>query len=232
MSQPDDLARLRNEYADRERRLAGSDIYSWFNQANLFAIQGRQRAVLSSLRKAGVGSLENLHLLEVGCGSGGVLAELLSIGASPGNLYGVDLLPDRLEAAHSRLPVSHFANADGSHLPFQDQSFDIVLQFTAISSILDERLRRSVCLDMLRVLKPGGLILSYDFWLNPTNQQTRGIQQKEIRSLFPGCRYDYYKITLAPPLARRIVPVSWILALLLEKLGILNSHYLVAIRPK
>ena len=31
-----DLHRLRNEYEDRARRLAGSDIYSWFNPANLF----------------------------------------------------------------------------------------------------------------------------------------------------------------------------------------------------
>jgi hypothetical protein len=33
-------------------------------------------------------------------------------------------------------------------------------------------------------------------------------------------------------LARRIVPISWILASVLERLTIFNSHYLVAIRPK
>jgi hypothetical protein len=49
--------------------------------------------------------------------------------------------------------------------------------------------------------------------------------------LFPNCTYEFHKITLAPPLARRIVPISWILALLLEKLKIFNTHYLVAIRP-
>ena len=72
----------------------------------------------------------------------------------------------------------------------------------------------------------------YDFWLNPTNPQTRGIRPAEIRRLFPNCRYEFHKITLAPPIARRVVPISWMLALFLESLKIFNSHYLVAIRPQ
>jgi hypothetical protein len=42
---------------------------------------------------------------------------------------------------------------------------------------------------------------------------------------------DYDEITSAPPIARRVVPISWMLALFLESLKIFNSHYLVAIRP-
>jgi len=38
------------------------------------------------------------------------------------------------------------------------------------------------------------------------------------------------RITLAPPLARAVAPVSWALALLLEGLRLFNSHYLVGIR--
>jgi len=72
----------------------------------------------------------------------------------------------------------------------------------------------------------------YDFWLDPTNPQTRGIRPGEIRRLFPNCQYIFRKITLAPPLARRIVPLSWGLALFLESLGIFNSHYLATIRPE
>jgi len=56
--------------------------------------------------------------------------------------------------------------------------------------------------------------------------------------LFPGCAFEFHKITLAPPLARRVVPVSWGLAYGLERLKIFNSvpfgdtHYLVAIRQR
>ena len=84
---------------------------------------------------------------------------------------------------------------------------------------------------MMRVVKAGGLILSYDFWLNPTNPQTRGIRPSEIRRLFPGCRFEFQRITLAPPIARRSVPISWLLSAFLEKLSLFNSHYLVAIQP-
>lgn len=227
-----EMDRIRLEYADRERRLAGSDIYSWFNAAYLFAIQQRHRVVLALLKSQGFDDLANLRILEMGCGGGGVLTEYLGFGASPENLYGVDLLCVRLLHAHHNLPGSGFANADGQSLPFPSKTFDLVLQYTAISSILDPEIRRNICIDMLRVLKPGGLLLWYDFWLNPTNPQTRGIRPAEIRQLFPNSTYEFHKVTLAPPIARCIVPVSWMLALFLEKLKIFNSHYLVAIRPK
>ena len=227
----DDIARLRDEYEDRKRRFAGSDMYSWFNSANLFAIQQRQRAVLAALKKHAVTNLADLRILEMGCGSGGVLAEFLGFGVLPGNLYGVDLLSDRLVHAHHWLSGSGFANADGQSLPFPSRSFDLVMQYTALSSILDADVRRNICAELWRVVKPGGLILSYDFWLNPTNTQTRGVRPAEIRRLFHGCRFEFQRITLAPPIARRLVPVSWLLSALLEKLNLFNTHYLVAIRP-
>jgi len=227
----DDLSRLRDEYEDRKSRYSNSDLYSWFNLANLFAIQQRQRAVLSFLKGFGFTDLRKLRILEMGCGGGGVLSDFFSIGASQQKLFGVDLLKDRLDVARWRLPMSNFANADGQGLPFADRSFDLVLQYTAISSILDEEIRQNIFADMLRVLKPSGVILSYDFWLNPTNKQTRGLRMSEIRNSFPGCKIDYKKITLAPPIARRLVPISWLLSSFLEKLTIFNTHYLVAIRP-
>lgn len=227
----DDVTRLRNEYEQRKQRLVGSDIYSIFNRANLFALQGRQRASLAVLRKYDRIVFSSLRILEMGCGSGGVLTEYLGFGASPHNLYGVDFLPDRLQHAQSILPGSHFFNADGASMPFPTESFDLVLQYTAISSILDPALRSNICADILRVLKPNGLILSYDFWFNPTNPQTFGIRPPEIRRLFPNCSFEFHKITLAPPIARRIVPISWMLALFLENMKIFNTHYLVAIRP-
>jgi ubiquinone/menaquinone biosynthesis C-methylase UbiE len=225
----DDIARLRQEYEERKRRFDGRDVYSWFNTANLFALQQRQKVVLATLKKHGLTDFSNLHILEMGCGAGGVLREFLAFGAPPCNLYGVDLLGDRLRLAHHGLPGSSFANADGQSLPFPSQSFDVVMQYTAISSILDTNIRRNICRDMMRVVKRDGLILSYDFWLNPTNRQTHGVRSAEIRHLFPGSRFEFHRITLAPPLARRLVPISWLFSAFLEKLKIFNTHYLVAI---
>lgn len=225
----DDVTRLRNEYEKRKQRLAGSDIYSALNLANLFIIQSRQRAVQRALRTHNLLDLSGLRILEMGCGSGGVLTEYLGFGALPHNLYGVDLISDRLQQARARLPGSNFANADGVCLPFPAGSFDLALQYTAISSVLDPILRSAICADLLRIVRPGGLILSYDFWLNPTNPQTRGLMPDEIRQIFPGCNIRFYKINLAPPIARKLVPISWGLAHFLESLSLLNSHYLAAI---
>jgi len=58
-----------------------------------------------------------------------------------------------------------------------------------------------------------------------------GIRPAEIRELFPGCQIQFRKITLAPPIARKLAPVSWGLCYLLESLKIFNTHYLAAIRP-
>ncbi len=232
VNQSDDIFRLRNEYEDRKRRLAASDVYSWFNLANLFTIHQRQRTILTALKKYGFADLEGLSILEMGCGGGGVLTEYLGFGALPEKLHGVDLLYDRLLQAHQVLPGSCFANADGQALPVPSRSFDLVLQFTAISSILDSELRQKICAEMLRVLKSEGMIIWYDFWLNPTNPQTRGIRPAEIRRLFPNCNFEFHKITLAPPITRRLTPISWGFALFLESLRIFNSHYLVLITPK
>jgi len=224
-----EIERIQQEYADREKRFAGSDLYSMFNVAHLFAVQQRQRATLKILRKMGVNRLVDIKLLEIGCGSGRILQEFLHFGIPSRNLYGLDLLMDRLSQAHAQLPSSRWVNADGQVIPFRSKSFDLVTQYTALSSILNPVIRQRVAAEMLRILKPGGFIIWYDFWVNPANSQTHGIRPAEIRSMFPDCRLEFQKITLAPPLARRLVPVSWGVALFLESLRIFNSYYLVII---
>lgn len=228
----DDLERLRNEYSDRKRRLAASDIYSPFNRAHLFLLQQRQRNVLDLLRQQGFSGIRGFRILELGCGGGNVLLEYLGYGTPSFRLHGTDLLLDRVREARGKLPNLPLTCADGQNLPYQDQSFDLVLQYMVHSSILDDDVKRDISREMLRVLRPGGLILWYDFWLNPTNPQTRGIRPAEIRSLFPGCRFEFQRITLAPPIARRFVPVSWLGCSLLENLKVFNTHYLAAIRPE
>lgn len=228
----DELDRLSVEYAKRERRLTSSDIYSPFNPAYLFGSHQRRRAELKLLRRHGFTTLKNRRILELGCGQGRILLEYLGYGAAPKRLHGTDLLLPQLKNAQAQLPHLPLTCADGQHLPYRSRVFDLVLQYTVFSSILDPKIKTQLAREMLRVTKPGGMILWYDFWLNPFNEQTRGIRPAEIRHLFPGCDFEFHRITLAPPLARRLVPVSWLLCYLLEKLSVFNSHYLVAIRQQ
>ncbi len=169
-------------------------------------------------------------MLELGCGTGGNLRRLLGYGASPSRLHGLDLLGERLSIAQRLSPNLAFVQGDAGHLPYRAATFDVIFQSTVFTSIIDPALKERVAGEMLRVLRPNGLILWYDFWLNPTNKATRGIRPAEIRRLFPECRYRFRLVTLAPPIARRVVPRSWLAGYLLECLPFLRSHYLVAIK--
>ncbi len=143
----------------------------------------------------------------------------------------MDLLRWRIEGAKRELPSVSVVQADGRHLPYREKSFDLVMQFTVFTSILETSMRRAFASEMLRVVQPAGMILWYDYWLNPINHEVRGIRAKEVRSLFPNCKFRFKRITLAPPLTRWLAKYSWIGCHFLESLRILNTHYLVAIRP-
>ena len=226
-----DLVRLKNEYTERSTRLAGNNRYSPFNSAHLFLLQQRQRATLQLFKKQGILSLKNQRVLEVGCGGGAVFPEYLGYGISLSQLHGTDLLFDRLQSAQYQFQSNQLTQANAQYLPYKDASFDIILQYMMFSSLLDADLRLAIAHDIRRVLRPSGFIIWYDFWLNPRNQHTVGLGKSEVRRLFPNCTYQFKRVTLAPPLARRIVPFSWTVARLLEKINMFNSHHLVIIRP-
>jgi SAM-dependent methyltransferase len=227
-----DLIRLRRVYTDRDRRLAGSGLYSDRNPSYSFLLQRRQQEMRALLARFGFFSLKSLRILELGCGLGGVLQELLQQGAQAGRLFGSDLIEPRIRRTRASLPALPLTCADGQDLPYRSGTFDLVLQFTVFTSVLDEGIKERMAREMVRVVKkPEGLILWYDYWWNPVNNQTRGIRPAGIRRLFPGCRFHFSRITLAPPLSRRLVPLFPRLAHLLENLKMFNTHFLAAIRP-
>jgi len=227
-----DLDRLRKEYKSREQRLTGQNLYSKDNPAYRNTIEQRRLALERILLQQGIRDLSEMKILEIGCGSGGVLKEFLNMGVKPNALHGIDLLFNRLLEARSFLPAAAILNADGQDLPFPTASFDFVIQYTAFSSVLDPEIKKNMAADMLRVLKPGGYVIWYDFWWNPKNKQTKGIKQPEIKRLFPSCNYQSTKITLAPPISRLLAPFSEKLVLVLESFYFLNTHFLVLIEKQ
>src|SRR5690606_37497853 len=100
------------------------------------------RALLRLLADQTITDLSSIKVLEVGCGSGGNLLELILLGAKPRNLIGNDLIDDRLRIARECLPADvKLLAGDATHLRLPDESFDMVYQSTVFSSILDNELQ-------------------------------------------------------------------------------------------
>jgi SAM-dependent methyltransferase len=224
-----ELERIRTVYA--RRRAEGREArYTVFDRANLFRLLHLERALVEVLRAERLTDVAGLRALDVGCGGGWWLRTLLRWGARPEHLIGIDLLPEAVAAARTVHPAVRIARASADRLPFPDNAFDLVSQFTVVSSVLDPVMRRRIADEMVRVLRPGGVVLWYDFTVNPRNPDTRGIGRAELASLFPGCALRIRRVTLAPPLARLVVPRAWLAAELLEQLPFLRTHLMATAR--
>jgi SAM-dependent methyltransferase len=219
--------------AEAQRRRAGAARDSWFDAAHRFALQDRERRVLTLLAREGFAPLAEARILDVGCGDGNWLRDLVTWGARPGNVFGVDLIADRVDRARRLVaPAVTVTQGDISALAYPDRSFDIVIQSTVFSSILDDARRRRTASEMRRVVRPTGLIVWYDFHVdNPGNADVRAVRRAEILRLFPGCTVRMERLTLAPPLARAVAPISTLACELLALLPPLRTHTLAAIRP-
>jgi ubiquinone/menaquinone biosynthesis C-methylase UbiE len=222
-SERDELDRIRRVYAVRSAR--GSDPrYSAYAMATLLALHQRERMLLAKLGATSEKDLHELDILEVGCGSGGDLVRLVGHDADPARIHGIDLRADVIGTARRRLPSADLGVANAAELPYPDRSMDLVLQSTVLSSILDAGLRMRIAAEMMRVIRPTGLIVSYDFRINPLNRDTRGLSRRELHTLFPSSRVEVRSVTLAPPIARLLAPRWYPLAAALQAVPVLRTH--------
>ena len=178
-----EAARIEQAYA---RRKSGN-LYSRFNPAYLFMVQEREQRFLALLARHGCVSLDSKKILEVGCGGGDLLRDFIKWGARPENIVGIELLPERMAEAVELCPKAisiHQGNA--ARLPFTDESFDIVVQSTVFTSVLDPGMKEALASEMRRVLKPEGLILWYDYHMNnPRIQMSKASSGGKFTSCFP-----------------------------------------------
>lgn len=222
-------ARIQAAY---RRRAGGTASYSWFDAGHLFIVQDVERKMLRSLMRAGMMPLDRKQILEIGCGNGHWLREMIKWGARPEHLTGIDLLDERLAAARRLSPPAvRILRGNAAQLEFADGSFDVVLQATVFTSVLDGSIKQKIAAEMVRVLRPDGVILWYDFRFdNPRNGDVRGIKKSEVAQLFPRCRIELARVTLLPPLTRRLAVFSWLGCQLLSALPWACTHHLGTIR--
>jgi ubiquinone/menaquinone biosynthesis C-methylase UbiE len=117
--------------------------------------------VTHAVRAAGGAS--RIRLLDVACGTGRTLHQL-AVAHPALRLYGVDLSPAYVRLARRRLAdVAEVALAveNAEALPFADGAFDVVTSVYLFHE-LPRNTRRAIAREMLRVVRPGGLIVVED----------------------------------------------------------------------
>jgi ubiquinone/menaquinone biosynthesis C-methylase UbiE len=190
------------------------------------ALAGR---ILKVLEARGL-LLNNIRVADIGCGVGLWLHKFGRWGMDPARLCGLDISPARIRAARDLVPPAVLCQAECQAIPLRSSAFDIVTHFTLFSSLTTAVCRQAAAREMLRILKPGGLLIWYDFFTpNPLNRSTRAIRRREIRELFPGCRISFESATLVAPLARLVATFSPKAVMGLECIPGLRTHYLATI---
>ena len=216
------------------KKRTDSDIYSLLNQGMRISRFEILELIGSALKSNfQITDLENIKFIDVGCGDGKFLREMINFGVKPENMIGIELIKQRSIEARSTLPESiKIYNNDFLETELQNNSFDIALQSLVFSSILDHDIQSKIAKKMIRVLKPGGIIIWWDFtYDNPKNKDVLGVPLKNVKLLFPEADFEYKKVTLAPPITRMFNNSRFMLKML-NKLPFLKTHILCIITKR
>jgi len=228
----DEVAEVKKRYLRRES-LLGS-LYAPLKPDVYMSQQEKERALIRWITQARLAPLQCKSLLEVGCGSGANLQQMLRLGFQPENLKGIELLDERVAKAQRKLPATvEIFPGDATTLGLPACSFDVVYQSTVFSSILDDRFQQELAQRMWSWAKPGGGVLWYDFiYDNPANPDVRGVPVRRIGELFPRGELNVWRITLAPPISRLVTRIHPTLYTLFNAVPILRTHVLCWIGKK
>ncbi|MGF1702229.1 class I SAM-dependent methyltransferase [Photobacterium makurazakiensis] len=131
------------------------------------------------------------QVLDFGCGYGRVANELYSLGYK--SICGVDSSLAMINRGNNEFPHLELSYSKGSRLPFLDASFDAIVTCAVFTCIPEEQIRVNVVSELLRVLKPNGIIYLAEFCSDEGRFFTSGVgvpmwhgTQSEIENIVNG----------------------------------------------
>ncbi|OOH86214.1 SAM-dependent methyltransferase [Pasteurellaceae bacterium 15-036681] len=113
-------------------------------------------------------------ILEVACNMGATAIEIAKKFGC--HVTGIDLDEDALEKARQNIvenkieDLVQVQHANAMQLPFEDNSFDIVINEAMLTMLPNESKEKAIQ-EYLRVLKPNGFLLTHDVLLNETETE-------------------------------------------------------------
>jgi SAM-dependent methyltransferase len=116
-----------------------------------------------------LGPIENLKVLDVGCGVGLVHTYL---SGRIGNLQGADISGPSLQVARRANPGVGYSAYDGNHLPYATGTFDCAFAICVLHHV-PVPAWQAFSLEMARVVRPGGLVVIIEH--NPLNPATQWV---------------------------------------------------------
>jgi ubiquinone/menaquinone biosynthesis C-methylase UbiE len=190
---------LREAYDENRRSRRKRIAWDATNPGNASARDELRARLLGRL----TGSIRNEEMLDIGCGTGWLLRELVAAGINPSLLHGVDLLPSRVSSAQAAVPEADVRIGDARRLPYADQRFGAVFLILVLSSLASHTDVSVGLGEARRVTRPGGLIFCYENRIpNPFNPDTLYVRRKQLTTALPSPSFE--SLTVLPPLARRL----------------------------
>jgi len=138
-----------------------------------------------------------LRILDMGCGTGGMLERLHPMGEA----WGIDVEPLALAFCRERLPDLRVALASATALPFPANVFDTVVALDVLEHIEDHE---AATREVFRVLRPGGTFIvtvpAYRFLWSRHDEalmHRRRYTATEMRTLLTGAGFAVPKLSYA-----------------------------------
>jgi SAM-dependent methyltransferase len=107
--------------------------------------------------------IQDLRVLDVGCGNGRSTRAYLDLGLRPDQLVGIDLRGGAIGLARRLNPAIDFRECDVTALAERD-SFTWIQAATVHSSVESHESRQELVDAMTRLVAPGGYLFYFDLW--------------------------------------------------------------------
>jgi len=180
-----DVEEKAGKVADVFHSVAGSyDLMNDLMSGGIHRLWKRMTIEMSGVRKGH-------KVLDIAGGTGDLAAKFSRIVGSEGTVVLADINDSMLKVGRDRLVDRgivdnvQFSQADAQHLPFPDNTFDIITIAFGLRNVTDKDMALR---SMLRVLKPGGKLLILEF-STPKNPVLSKV-------------YDTYSFSILPKLGK------------------------------